>query len=79
MEIRPFESTFKIIKASNTSLDAWLGAKMFSNSDNFKNHVLTKETYNEMGTEYLTEHRASNKYFQTPISSICNETNVILP
>lgn len=74
MEIRPFQSTHKIFTSSNASLDAWYGARVIANSDNFDDYLITKSDYNEKGGEYLKEHQCSNKYHQTP-APIVVETN----
>lgn len=65
-EIRPFQTLNRIHVASNTSTDAWHGARDFANSSDFSNYLTTKQDYMEMGGEYLKEHYASNRYIPTP-------------
>lgn len=74
MEIRPFQSEHKIFISSNTSLDAWYGAKDIANSDDFYDYLTTKADYNEKGGEYLKEHPCSNRYYPTPAANINVET-----
>lgn len=67
MEIRPFESTFAVKIANDSTLDAWYGAKKFATAgNNIQNFSISKHDYNEMGGEYLKEHCLSNRYFKTP-------------
>ncbi|KAG6443307.1 actin-related protein 5 [Manduca sexta] len=66
LEMRPFQSTHKVVKAKNPSLDPWYGARDFAGSNEFENWCVSKEDYYEMGGEYLKEHYASNKYYKSP-------------
>ncbi|CAG9788730.1 unnamed protein product [Diatraea saccharalis] len=66
LEMRPFQSTHKVVMAKNASLDAWYGARDFAGSNEFENWCISKEEYYEMGSEYLKEHHASNRYFKSP-------------
>ncbi|KAL0871217.1 hypothetical protein ABMA27_004986 [Loxostege sticticalis] len=66
LEMRPFQSTHKVVMAGNASLDAWYGARDFAGSNQFEEWCITKEEYYEMGGEYLKEHHASNKYYKSP-------------
>ncbi|XP_063829251.1 actin-related protein 5 [Ostrinia nubilalis] len=66
LEMRPFQSTHKVVMASNPSLDTWYGARDFAGSSQFEDWCITKEDYYEMGGEYLKEHHASNKYYKSP-------------
>lgn len=66
LEMRPFQSTHKVVKAKNPSLDAWYGARDFAGSNDFENYCTTKQQYYEMGGEYLKEHYASNRYYKSP-------------
>ncbi|CAG4942502.1 unnamed protein product [Parnassius apollo] len=72
LEMRPFQSTHKVIIAKNPSLDAWYGARDFAGSNEFENWCITKEEYYEMGGEYLKEHHASNKYYKSPAPIVDN-------
>uniref|UniRef100_A0A1B0GLC5 Actin-related protein 5 n=1 Tax=Lutzomyia longipalpis TaxID=7200 RepID=A0A1B0GLC5_LUTLO len=66
LEMRPFQTPHKITLAQNPALDAWLGARNFSQQDDFARNSVTKREYEEFGGEYLKEHVASNRYFPTP-------------
>ncbi|XP_041982359.1 actin-related protein 5 isoform X1 [Aricia agestis] len=66
LEMRPFQSTHKVVMATNPSLDAWYGARDFACSNEFENWCISKEDYYEMGGEYLKEHHASNRYQKSP-------------
>lgn len=73
MEIRPFQSVFKIVQSPNTRTDAWHGARNFANSPKFKSSVTTRAEYQEYGSEYFKEHYASNRYFPTPSPDVVTE------
>lgn len=65
--IRPFQSSFKVTVANQPILDAWKGANIWANHDeNLKKFSVSKQDYEEKGSEYLFEHIASNQYFPTP-------------
>lgn len=66
MQIRPFQTVYKVNAAKMVNLNAWHGAKDLANSSNFKEYLITKNDYTEYGGEYLKEHYASNRYFPTP-------------
>ncbi|XP_047992395.1 actin-related protein 5 [Leguminivora glycinivorella] len=72
LEMRPFQSTHKVVTAKNASLDAWYGARDFAGSNEFENWCVSKEDYYELGGEYLKEHYASNKYFKSPAPIVDN-------
>ncbi|XP_063537225.1 actin-related protein 5 [Cydia strobilella] len=72
LEMRPFQSTHKVVTARNASLDAWYGARDFAGSNEFENWCVSKEDYYELGGEYLKEHHASNKYFKSPAPIVDN-------
>ncbi|XP_063386419.1 actin-related protein 5 [Cydia fagiglandana] len=72
LEMRPFQSTHKVVTAKNASLDAWYGARDFAGSNEFENWCVSKEDYYELGGEYLKEHHASNKYFKSPAPIVDN-------
>lgn len=67
-EVRPFESTFKVRTTNKPpAQDAWHGArKLASDTKKLKQMLITKEDYDEMGSEYLRDHRWGNSYFPTP-------------
>ncbi|PZC70584.1 hypothetical protein B5X24_HaOG215538 [Helicoverpa armigera] len=72
LEMRPFQSTHKVVMAQNPSLDAWYGARDFAGSNEFETWCISKEEYYEMGAEYLKEHYASNKYYMSPAPIVDN-------
>ncbi|CAH2043689.1 unnamed protein product, partial [Iphiclides podalirius] len=72
LEMRPFQSTHRVVVANSPSLDAWYGARDFAGSNDFENWCITKEEYYEMGGEYLKEHHASNKYYKSPAPIVDN-------
>ncbi|XP_013179735.1 PREDICTED: actin-related protein 5-like [Papilio xuthus] len=72
LEMRPFQSTHKVVMAKDASLDAWYGARDFAGSNEFEKYCITKEEYYEMGAEYLKEHHASNIYYKSPAPIVDN-------
>lgn len=66
LSIRPFQSKFKVITASNPVMDAWYGARKWARSSALSIYSITKADYEEKGAEYLKEHCASNRYFPSP-------------
>lgn len=75
MEIRPFQSTFKVKLARDPSLDAWNGARKFAaSSSNLQSYSITRSEYDEFGGEYVKEYYASNRYFPTPsVAAVSSE------
>ena len=65
---RPFQSSFNVNIAKNPSTDAWNGAKKFANTFSPKTSAayITRQNYEEMGSEYLSEHVCSNLFTPTP-------------
>jgi actin-related protein 5 len=49
-----------VFKADNPELDAWKGAAAFANDINNKSFYVTKQEYEECGSEYFKDHRFSN-------------------
>lgn len=74
LEMRPFQTPHKITVAKDASLDAWHGAREFTDSEELPKYLITKELYNEMGGDYLAEHSASNEYCPTPAPIVTAET-----
>ncbi|XP_028394697.1 actin-related protein 5-like [Dendronephthya gigantea] len=69
LAVRPFQSTFKVHRASNFSLDAWFGMRRWARSvQNLTTVSITRQDYEEKGGEYLKEHELSNQYIPTPIN-----------
>ncbi|XP_048777578.1 actin-related protein 5-like [Ostrea edulis] len=69
LAMRPFQSTFNVSIANNPILDAWSGARKLALSPLLTTSSITKAEYEEKGSEYMKEHCASNRYFQTPASN----------
>jgi len=70
LEMRPFESTFKVNCAKDPVLDGWNGMREWAaDGYNQKYLFITKSEYEEKGGEYLKEHSASNKYYPSPYNS----------
>ncbi|XP_055625059.1 actin-related protein 5 [Toxorhynchites rutilus septentrionalis] len=65
-QMLPFQSVFNLRIVTNPTLDGWKGASKFATSEVFKKSLITRQTYDECGGEYLKEHPASNVYFPTP-------------
>ena len=66
-EMRPFKSSFKVKVAKYPSCDSWNGAKKFANNfSTDSSEYLTRQQYEEMGSEYLATHFCSNMYTPTP-------------
>jgi len=57
-----------VTKASDSVLDAWLGAKNWLGETDRTGCAITQAVYNELGGEYLLEHDIGNRYFKTPDS-----------
>lgn len=67
-EIRPFETTFQLNRATDPRLDAWLGARQVVNEygTEAESLYITRQEYAEKGGEYLREHRWGNAFYATP-------------
>ncbi|ESN91786.1 hypothetical protein HELRODRAFT_70073, partial [Helobdella robusta] len=62
LEIRPFESKFKVRMAANPVLDAWKGARLWSiNSENLRRYSTNRKDYYEFGGDYLKTCCISNR------------------
>lgn len=66
LEMRPFQSTFSIYEIDEPSLSAWLGACAQARKSNFSQTLTTRKDYQEHGSEYFKEHKASNIFYPTP-------------
>ncbi|EDV91244.1 GH15134 [Drosophila grimshawi] len=67
LELRPFQSTFAIYESQDPTLAAWLGACLLASERNFaETSLTTRQQYQDRGSEYFREHRASNLYYPTP-------------
>ena len=64
-EMRPFKSSFNVRTAKYPSADAWNGAKKFANTSPSSNFI-SRQEYEEMGSEYLSVHHCSNMYVPSP-------------
>jgi len=58
--IRPFQSHFEVTRAGDCILDAWRGARAFSNHSNFQQMSILKADYEERGPDYFVKHFCSN-------------------
>ena len=66
-QMRPFKSSFNVTIAKYPSADAWNGAKKFANDHPSPSPAyITRQEYEEMGSEYLSTHHCSNMYTPTP-------------
>lgn len=62
--LRPIESDIKIVRASNSLLDAWKGARLLAARSDFNSSFcFTRDDYLEKGTEYFKDHPFGNTYF----------------
>lgn len=68
--IRPFKSFSAVSVLPNASLSSWYGAKAWSYTDEFKESLITRQEYEELGAEYLKEHKSSNLYYRMPKEQI---------
>ncbi|XP_001359960.3 actin-related protein 5 [Drosophila pseudoobscura] len=66
LEMRPFQSKFSIYESDDHTLSAWLGACVQASQPNFGQTLTTRKDYQEHGSEYFREHRASNLFYPTP-------------
>ncbi|XP_060525127.1 actin-related protein 5 isoform X2 [Cylas formicarius] len=66
ISVRPFKSQVNVNIVRNPGLSSWFGARNFSRSDQFWDSLVTKEMYQERGSEYFRVHLASNPYYSTP-------------
>lgn len=65
-EMRPFQTSHRIVMANVSQFDGWNGARAFADSPNIGNYLISRSEYNEFGGEYLKEHDASNRFVGTP-------------
>lgn len=56
----PVGFPFKVRKARDPTLDPWKGMKLWSQSESFKNSLVSQAEYEEMGPEYIKEHGLGN-------------------
>lgn len=47
-------------RAKDPLLDAWRGAAMFGRDDTKKQYFVTREEYDEYGSDYIKEHGLGN-------------------
>ncbi|KAH8265199.1 hypothetical protein KR038_000293 [Drosophila bunnanda] len=66
MEMRPFQSKFAIYESDNHTLSAWLGACVQAEDPSFGQTLTTRQDYQENGSEFFREHKASNLFYPTP-------------
>eukprot|EP00039_Didymoeca_costata_P029324 m.24184 g.24184 ORF g.24184 m.24184 type:complete len:566 (+) comp7583_c0_seq2:205-1902(+) len=65
---RPFNSNLVVNTAENIGLDGWRGASSFAKSSEFESACVTRQSYDEHGSDYLAEHRLSNTYLSQQTS-----------
>lgn len=70
ISVRPFQSYCNVNILNDLNLAAWHGIKKWANQPNFKEYLITKEDYNEMGGEYFKQHLASNLFYPMPKEEI---------
>ncbi|KAI7906081.1 actin-like protein arp5 [Cokeromyces recurvatus] len=58
--IYPVETKIKIKRAKDPVLDAWKGAAMFARDESNKDYFITKQEYEEYGSDYIKEHGLGN-------------------
>ncbi|XP_048874076.1 actin-related protein 5 [Brienomyrus brachyistius] len=69
LAMRPFQSHFQVNMASNPSLDAWCGAREWTQQNPLGGSGwITRQDYEEKGGEYLSEHSASNVFLPIRIA-----------
>eukprot|EP00095_Tigriopus_kingsejongensis_P010207 snap_masked-scaffold704_size109063-processed-gene-0.8 protein:Tk10207 transcript:snap_masked-scaffold704_size109063-processed-gene-0.8-mRNA-1 annotation:"actin-related protein 5" len=74
-EMRPFQSTFAVHIAQDPTLDAWTGAKDFVREEPLDGIFMSRQEYDEKGTECFKEHRCSNKFYKTPEAIVSEEVS----
>ena len=62
LSLRPFQSAFNVNKAADPAGDAWRGAREFGKVAPLSSYMSRAE-YQECGSQYFMEHRASNRRF----------------
>ncbi|XP_044764854.1 actin-related protein 5 [Coccinella septempunctata] len=66
ISVRPFRSKVNVKVAKNIGLTSWYGAKKWSKHPEFKKKLLTRQMYEEFGSEYFVTHPYSNPFYKTP-------------
>ncbi|KAH8291906.1 hypothetical protein KR054_002043 [Drosophila jambulina] len=66
LEMRPFQSKFAIYESDEHTLSAWLGACVQAEDPSFGQTLTTRQDYQEKGSEFFREHKASNLFYPTP-------------
>ncbi|KAH8343660.1 hypothetical protein KR059_003331 [Drosophila kikkawai] len=66
LEMRPFQSQFAIYESDEHTLSAWLGACVQAEDPGFGQTLTTRQDYQEKGSEFFREHKASNLFYPTP-------------
>lgn len=60
--ILPVGTPLRVRKADNPSLDAWKGMAQWATTQEFQQQAVTRQEYQEMGSEYMKEHGYGNSY-----------------
>jgi actin-related protein 5 len=58
--IYPVNTQIKVKRAKDPVLDAWRGAAMFAEDETKTKHFITKQEYEEYGSDYIKEHGLGN-------------------
>lgn len=58
--VLPVDASMRIRRAADASLDAWKGAAQWSKDSGFKSALVTREEYQEKGSDYMKEHALGN-------------------
>lgn len=58
--ISPVNTKIKVKRAKDPLLDAWKGAAMFAQDEEKKQYFITKQEYEEYGSDYIKEHGLGN-------------------
>ncbi|KAK6630410.1 hypothetical protein RUM43_014755 [Polyplax serrata] len=75
MQMRPHMSSFNVVCVNDPVLAAWNGGRMLALHPEFSQTLLTKSDYEEKGSEYFKEHKASNFYFPSPVATVHSDTS----
>lgn len=58
--IYPVETKIKVKRARDPVLDAWRGAAMFAQDKTKNQYFVSKQEYEEYGSDYIKEHGLGN-------------------
>ena len=66
--MRPYGSAFSVISAGHKQLDGWRGASEWGKGAENRVWFVTRDEYQERGSEYLKEHSLSNPHLTPPLT-----------